>query len=115
MKQRATPSSPEGNHTASIVVIEKRALIRASLTLCLRKEFRCPVFSFPDIESWRKSGSGAQFILVSARDHEAVRALGPSEIGAKVIVLPETTHLVDIVHSLGHGAFQGVTNKGLGL
>ncbi len=116
MKQRALPPSPEGNHSAPIIVIEKRALIRESLALCLRKEFSCPLFSFPDVDSWQKasSGAGAQFILVSAResDHEALHALGASEIGANVMVLPETTHFDDIVRSLKRGALVGPTNKG---
>jgi DNA-binding NarL/FixJ family response regulator len=119
MKQRASLPSPEGNHSAPIIVIEKRALIRESLALCLSKEFGCPVFSFSDIGGWQKasSGSGAQFILVSAResDHEALHALGASEIGANVMILPETTHLDDIVRGLKHGAFAGLANKGLRL
>jgi hypothetical protein len=117
MKQRALLPSPEGNHSAPIIVIEKRALIRESLALCLRKEFSCPVFSFPDVDSWLKasSGSGAQLILVSAResDHEALHALGASEIGANVMVLPDATHFDDIVGSLKRGAFAGPANKGL--
>jgi DNA-binding NtrC family response regulator len=117
MKQRALLPSPEGNHSAPIIVIEKRALIRESLALCLSKEFGCPVFSFPDIDSWQKasSGSGAQFILVSAResDHKALHALGASEIGANVMVLPDATHFDDIVRSLKRGAFAEPTNKGL--
>jgi DNA-binding NarL/FixJ family response regulator len=116
MKQRTLLPSPEGNLSAPIIVIEKRALIRESLALCLRKEFGCPVFSFPDIDSWQKasSGPGAQLILVSAResDHEALHALGASEIGANVMVLPDTTHLDDIVRSLELGAFAGPTNNG---
>jgi DNA-binding NtrC family response regulator len=119
MKQRALPPWPEGNHSAPIIVIEKRALIRESLARRLGEEFGCPVVSFPDIDSWQKasSGSGAQFILVSAResDHEALHALGASEIGANVMVLPDTTHLDDIVRSLKRGAFAGLTNKGLRL
>ena len=59
MKQRALAPSPEGNHSAPIIVIEKRALIRESLALCLRKEFSCPVFSFSDVDSWQKASSGA--------------------------------------------------------
>jgi hypothetical protein len=117
MKQRALLPSPEGNHSAPIIVIEKRALIRESLSLCLRKEFGCPVFAFPDIDSWRKalSGSAAQFILVNAResDQDALHALGASEMGANVMVLPDTTHLDDIVRSLKHAAFAGPANKGL--
>ncbi len=117
MKQRALPPSPEGNHSAPIIVIEKRALIRESLALCLRKEFSCPVFSFPDVDSWQKasSGAGAQIILVSAResDHEALHALGALEIGANVMVLPDTIHLDDIVRGLKHGAFAGPAKKGL--
>ena len=119
MKQRALLPSPEGNHSAPIIVIEKRALIKESLALCLSKEFGCPVFSFPDIDSWQKAswGSGAQFILVSAResDHKALHALGASEIGANVMVLPEATHFDDIVRSLKRGAFAGFANKGLRL
>jgi hypothetical protein len=116
MKQRALLPSPEGNHSAPIIVIEKRALIGESLALCLSKEFGRPVFSFPDIDSWRNAspGSGAQFILVSARDsdQEAVHALGASEIGANIMVLPDATHLDDIVRSLKREAFAGPTNKG---
>ncbi len=116
MKQRALWPSPKGNHSAPIIVIEKRALIRKSLALCLGKEFGCPVVSFPDIDSWQKasSGSGTQFILVSAResDHEALHALGASEAGANVMVLSDTTDLDDIVRSLRRGAFMGPTNKG---
>jgi hypothetical protein len=115
MKQRAVLPSPEGDHSGPIIVIERRDLIRESLALCLSKEFGCPVFSFPDIDSWQKasSGSGAQFILVSAResDHEALHALGASEIGANVMVLPDTTHLDDIVRSLKGGAFVGSANN----
>jgi hypothetical protein len=117
MKLRALLHSPEGNHSAPIIVIEKRALIRESLALCLRKEFNCPVFSFPDVDSWRKASScsGAHFILVSAResDHEALHALGASKIGANVMVLPDTTRLDDIVRGLKGGAFAGPANKGL--
>jgi len=117
MKQRALLPSPEGNHSAPIIVIEKRALIRESLALCLNKEFGCPVFSFPDIDSWQKalSGSGAQFILVSAQesDHEALHALCTTEIGANVMVLPDTIHLDDIVRGLKRGAFAGPAKKGL--
>ena len=117
MKQRALAPSPEGNHSAPIIVIEKRALIREYLALCLRKEFSCPVFSFSDVDSWQKasSGSGAQFVLVSAResDHEALHALGALEIGANVMVLPDTIHLDDIVRGLKHGAFAGPAKKGL--
>ena len=117
MKQRALAPSPEGNHSAPIIVIEKRALIRESLALCLRKEFSCPVFSFSDVDSWQKasSGAGAQFVLVSAResDHEALHALGALEIGANVMVLPDTIHLDDIVRGLKHGAFAGPAKKGL--
>ena len=119
MKQRALLPSPEGNHSAPIIVIEKHALIRESLALCLNKEFGCPVFSFPDIDSWQRasSGFGAQFILVSAResDQEALHALGASEIGANVMVLPDSTHLDDIVRGLKHAAFAGPANKGLRL
>jgi hypothetical protein len=119
MKHRALPPSPEGNHSAPIIVIERRALISESLALCLSKEFGCPVLSFPDIDSWQKasSGSGAQFILVSAResDLEALHALGASEIGANVMVLPDTSRLDDIVRSLKGGAFAGSANKGLRL
>jgi DNA-binding response OmpR family regulator len=117
MKQRALPPWPEGSHSAPIIVIEKRALIGESLALFLSKEFGCPVFSFPDIDSWRKasSGSGTQFVLASARgsDHEALHALGASEIGANVMVLPDATQLDDIVRGLERGAFAGPANKGL--
>jgi len=111
--------APFIHHSAPIIVIEKRVLIREALARRLSEELGCPVFSFPDIDSWQKtsSGSGAQFILVSAResDHEALHALGASEIGANVMVLPDTTHLDDIVRSLKRGAFAGPTNKGLSL
>jgi hypothetical protein len=93
-------------------------MIRESLALCLTKEFGCPVFSFPDIDSWQKSSpaSGAQFVLVSAResDHEALHTLGVSD-GANVMVLPDSTRLDDIVRSLKRGALAGLTNKGLRL
>ena len=117
MNQHSLRPSPEGSHSAPIIVIEKRALIRESLARRLSEELGCPVVSFPDIDSWQKasSGSGAQFILVSAResDHEALHALGASEIGANVMILPDTTHLDDIVRSLKRGAFVGPANKGL--
>jgi hypothetical protein len=113
MKQPAILPSPEGNHSPPIIVIEKRALIRESLALCLTKEFGCPVFSFPNVDSWRKAsrGSASQSILVSAResDHEALH----SEIGANVIVLPDTTVLDDIVRGLKRRAFAEPINKGL--
>ena len=119
MKLRSLLPSPIGDHTAPIIVIEKRALVRESLALCLHKEFGCPVFSFPDIDSWRKasSGSGAQFILISAResDHEALNALAASETGADVMVLSDTPHFDDIVRSLKRKAFAGPANKGLRL
>ena len=116
MKTRAVPPSPEGNHSAPIIVIEKRVLIRESLAHCLGKEFGCPVFSFADIDSWQKasSGSGARFILVGAResDQEALHALGASEIGASVMVLPYTTDLDDFVRGLKSEAFARPANKG---
>ena len=103
MKQRSLQPSSEGGNSAPIIVIEKRALIRESLARRLGEEFGCPVVSFPDIDSWQKasSGSGAQFILVSAREneHEALHALGASEIGANVMVLSNTTHVDDIVRA----------------
>ena len=119
MKQPALLPSSDGDHSAPIILIVKPALIRESLALCLSKEFGCPVFSFPDIDSWQKAsaGSGAQFILVSAResDHEALHALGASEIGANVMVLPDTTHLHDIVRSLKREVFAEPGNKSLSL
>ena len=117
MKPRALLPSLEGNHSPPIIVIKKRALIREFLARCLREEFSCPVFSFPDVDSWQKASpsSGAQFILVGAResDHEALHALGASKIGANVVVLPDTIHLDDIVRGLRHGAFAGPANRGL--
>ena len=119
MNQRSLQPSSEGGNSAPIIVIEKRALIRESLARRLGEEFGCPVVSFPDIASWQKdsSGSGAQFILVNAREneHEALHALGASEIGANIMVLSDSTHVDDIVRSLKRGAFMGPGNKGLSL
>jgi len=117
MNQRSLLPSPEGSRSAPIIVIEKRALIRESLARRLSNELGCPVVSFPDIDSWRKAspGSGAQFILVSAResDHEALHALAASEIGANVMILSDTTDFDDIVLSLKSGTLTGPANKGL--
>jgi hypothetical protein len=117
MNQRSPPPSSDGSPSAPIIVIEKRALIGESLARRLSDELGCPVVWFPDIDSWQKASSdfGAQFILVSARgnDQEALHALGASEIGASVMVLPDTTDLDDIVRGLKHAAFAGPANKGL--
>ena len=114
MKQRPLPSSPEVRLSAPIIVIEKRALIRETLTHRLSKELGCAVVSFPDIGSWRKTSSspGVQFILVSAweNDHEAIHALGVSESPATVILVSDTTDLDDLVHSLKHAASAGPLN-----
>lgn len=119
MNQRSLQPSSEGGNSAPIIVIEKRALIRESLARRLGEEFGCPVVSFPDIASWQKdsSGSGTQFILVNAREneHEALHALGASEIGANIMVLSDSTHVDDIVRSLKRGAFMGPGNKDLSL
>lgn len=117
MKQPASPPSPKGDGSAPIIVIEKRALFGESLAICLGKELGCPVFSFPDIDSWRKASpcSGARFILASAResDHEALHALGASAIGAKLMVLPGAADLDDIVRGLKREVFPGPANRGL--
>ena len=111
MEQRTLAASPEAAHSAPIIVIEKRALIRETLARRLSEELGGPVASFPDIDIWRKASSrpNAQFILISewANDHEGIHALGVSEIGATVILLSDTTDLDDVVRSLKRAASTG--------
>jgi len=114
MEYHPLPSFPEGRLSAPIIVIEKRALIRETLTRRLSDELGCLVVSFPEIDSWRKASlsPGVQFILVSAweNDNEAIHALRVSESRATVIVLSDITDLDEVVRSLKHVASAGPIN-----
>lgn len=116
MEQRPLPTAPGAPFSASIVVIEKRALVREMLERRLREELGCAVASFSDIDGWRKGSpsAGAQFVLVSAggNDREAIHALGGSESRATVIPLSDTTDLDDVVRSLKHAASAGSPDEG---
>ncbi len=117
MNQRSLPPSSEGGHSAPIIVIEKRALVRESLARRLGDELGCPVDSFPDVDSWRNasSGAGAQFILVAEREkeHETLHAPGVSESGATLIVLSDATDFDDILRGLKRGVSTRPANGGL--
>jgi DNA-binding NarL/FixJ family response regulator len=100
--------------SGTIVVIEKRALIRECLARCISVDFGCPVVTFPDIESWQEASSQihASLIIVSTvgapdasrKRQETTRLVGLLESHAPVVVLSDAEDIDQIADSLKWGA-----------
>jgi len=97
----------------TIVVIEKRTLIRECLSRCLVNETGCPIAAFPDIESWQEVSADHHPLLFvvsiigtsknDASSDDVVRRLEPSKNGAPIVILSDTDDVKEVTDSLRHG------------
>lgn len=102
-------STPQG----VIVLIEKRTLIRDSLTESLTQQCATRVISYPTIERWAEAGLDEPVSLIilsisrklsDVSSEEDISALSQLTNGVPVAVLSDAEDLDEIVEALDHGA-----------
>jgi len=99
----------------SIVIVERREIVKNCLERCISEELGYPVVSFSTFESWRESADKvrAMLIVVSVmgalscsaqdRDCEVVRKLCQMENGPPVVVLADPEDIDYVSNSLRSG------------
>lgn len=99
----------------SIVVLERREIIKNCLERCLSEELGYPVVSFSSLESWRESAGKVRPLLIVVslmgslsysaqdRDCELVRKLCQTENCPPVVVLADPEDIDHVSNSLRSG------------
>jgi DNA-binding NarL/FixJ family response regulator len=94
--------------SASVIIIEKRDLIRSCLERGISELSGCPVASFPSIEGWRKAAAeiNALIIVVGWAESGCECSEDFDQLGsdAPFLVLSDAPGLADIEKSLRCGA-----------
>jgi DNA-binding NarL/FixJ family response regulator len=108
----AGAGAPVGDSPKTIVVIERRALIRECLARCLVREISHPVATFADTENWRRQRAKFEHGLIILGDLEAgaqsemdqaVHDLVQSEAGVPVVILSDAVDNDRIVNAFRCG------------
>lgn len=93
---------------STLVLIEKRPLIRECLARCIGAEFGLPMVSFSDIDSWRKSAQAmrASLFIISGdgRDYADICDLAKSHEDAPIVILSDASGFDDVTSILRCGA-----------
>jgi DNA-binding NarL/FixJ family response regulator len=97
---------------STVVLIEKRALIRDCLSRCISADFGAPVMSFPTIDSLEEASAGLQpaLIIVSAcegsndRIEAALHRLSRADYRAPIVVLSDAEDIDEVAGALRSGA-----------
>ena len=97
----------------TIVMIERRTLIRECLARCLAAEIDHPVATFADRDSWKRQRAKFQPSLIilgeleasaESETDDAIRDLVRSEAGVPVVVISESVDTDRIVNAFRCGA-----------
>ena len=108
----AGAGAPVGESPKTIVIIERRALIRECLARCLAARISHPVATFADTEIWRRQRGKFEHGLIILGDLEAsaksetdqaVRELVQSEAGVPVVILSDAVDNDRIVNAFRCG------------
>jgi DNA-binding NarL/FixJ family response regulator len=112
-ESEACDLAPVGESPKTIVIIERRALIRECLARCVAKEIGLPVATFADRDSWRRQRGKSQHSLIILGDleasaesemDEAVRELVRSDAGVPVVVISDAVDSDRVVNAFRCGA-----------
>ena len=107
-----TSTSLEGKDL-SIILIEKRVLIRDCLTQCLRLSSEPNVIPFPSVEKWLEAADKTPAALIvfciagkskDPQTHREIALLSQMERHVPTVLLSDTEDLDHIVDALDQGA-----------
>ncbi len=100
--------SNSGLNSASVIIIEKRLLIRSCLERGIGELSGCPVASFSNIEAWRKAAAHIRALVIVVRWEESSYGLAEdlSQLASDVpiLVMSDAPGVADIEKSLRWGA-----------
>lgn len=98
----------DGLDPPSVVIIEKRHLIRGCLERCIGELFGCPTVSFSDMESWRQVAPNIHTLVIivgwEKGNPEAILELNQVKPDAPVIVMSDAPGVAEIEKSFKCGA-----------
>jgi DNA-binding NarL/FixJ family response regulator len=115
-----TAAADVGEVIITIVVIEKRVLIRECLTRCLRTLSGHAVVSFPNIDSWIEVRDGIPASLIvlclagkpnAPETHREIARLSPRGDSLPVILLSDEEDPAQIADAIGRGARGYITTS----
>lgn len=109
--------SLRNDRAPTIVLIERRTLIRDCLSRCISDGFGAPVISFPTVDSLQEASAGLRPALIIVSDWRCIDERADCVIGrlrradydAPIVVLSDAENLDDVAESLRSGANGHVT------